>query len=274
MKLLRLLGVGLFAFAASGAVPATAAASTVAETPPNDDYAGAIALSKPASIQLDTSAATRGADDARAEAGCADWTPISVHNSVYYTLTAEAAGAEVVRLSTEGSSYDARIAVFSKFPGSEYGPNAVACGRTTVDLGLDPGEGTYTVVVYQPSAQAGGGNLRLTVSDTPAPTAKFTVNPTARLSADGQRVVVSGVVTCNQMCIPSIRPKVTQGRAVASGSLSDELPIDGVWKWSVPAEVTRGTFRPGRAMVELTVETMFTTGYDIETVTVPVRITR
>lgn len=272
MKLLRLMAIGAVALTAMITVPVTAGAAA-ADQLPNDDFAGAVELTKPASVQVDTSTAGRSADDVRAEDACADWYPTTIHNSVWYTYTATGDG-ERVRLSTAGSSYGARIAVFSGFGNADSGAYPWICGTSVVDLSLVPDNGTYTIVVYQPSAEAGGGDLRLTVSEPPALKATVEVDTPATLSPDGKQLELSGDVGCNQACATSVSFKVTQRGVVARGAVGAQVPADGSREWTATADVTRGRLRTGPATVEVTVQSTSSTEDTTYTFTTPISISR
>ncbi|GAB3831645.1 hypothetical protein [Kribbella italica] len=270
MALCRLLGGAVLALVGLVGSPLAAQA---AGGPSNDGYAGVVAVGVPSVHTVDTTGATRGADDERAEQACSWMQPISAYRSVWYEYKPTST-EQGLRISTAGSDHDVEIAVFSGFDQSEFTPYPWVCGGSTRDLQVNDGNRSYTIVAFSRDPQAGGGKVRLSVTESPAADISVAVDGTGVLSADGTTVGLSGTVECNQGCMYRMQADVTQARATATGRTGGELAMETPGEWALQATVVKGVVRPGQVKVKLTVEGEGTTGVFRRTVTRWVRLTR
>jgi hypothetical protein len=263
MKLHRIIVALGTAVLALGSAASASATST--DVPPNDTRLNATTLSTPTTITQDTSgAATHDLDDQLAEQSC--WSPVSINAGVWFKYTPATDGE--LHLSTSGSDYDARIAVFVNW--GEQGAYPWICGGSnTVDTQVVAANGTHWILVYNPAAGGTGGNLVLNFSDDVPPIeSKVTVDATATRNADGT-LAVTGTAGCDRRCTIYVYPTVSQPGVTGSGGTSVES--DGSTRsWSATVKPDRGTFRRGTAQVSLKVEVL--TGTDFEVYTIPATI--
>jgi hypothetical protein len=135
-------------------------APTPVPAPPNDRIASAISLSAPGSATADTRGATTESGEPRPTCGVAGKT-------VWYTLTPST--SQSVTITTEGSSYDTILAVYT---GSSLGTLAErACNDQDPNLTSTPGTSKITLavtagqvyVIQVGVARGAGGSLAVAV---------------------------------------------------------------------------------------------------------------
>lgn len=172
MRLVRSL---LPVIVAVGLIP-LAAGPALAAAPGNDEAAGATAIPSnlPQTTAEDTTEATLGADDVAETAnGCFGIPPTK--NSVWFTYTPTVSGGVLVDVTQ--SDFSAGVVVFEGTPASD-GSNFQSCGAG--EAGIDAQAGTtYYIMAFGDGGLSGtdptGGNLSMTLTSAPTPTAHVTL---------------------------------------------------------------------------------------------------
>jgi Family of unknown function (DUF6299) len=243
MRLVRCVGLAALVL---GTVVATAAPAFAAP-PGNDTYAGrTVVESVPFTQTLETGEATTDSDDAQLNAQCG---APATDASVWYELTASAAGGMVVAVSD--SSYTAGAIVATGGPGNW---TLVNCAPGAVGWTAAAGV-TYTILVFDDQFDGGGngGTLRLTIGEAPpVPTIDVTLDPIGQFHARTGTATVSGTVTCAgvvDFAFLDIELRQNVGRvSTVRGFGFADVTCDGVTRqWTAEIFPDNGKFAGGKA---------------------------
>ncbi len=227
---------------------ATLTAPAQAAPPPNDDIAGAIPTTTVAStVTFDTTEATADPTDGRCVGD----------KSVWFRFVAPA--TDRFRLTTAGSSYDNRLAVFR---GPRNSRTLVDCdnnrgpGRTAADsMRIKEGE-KYWIAISSCCEPGPGGSAVLTIRDHDADPGVDIEVEGAEAGAVSGRLFVFGSMTCATPSEVDVYAFTSQrvGANVARGfgqrrnRLCDSDPV--TWRVSVDSE-TGWAFQSGPVAVTL-----------------------
>ena len=234
----RLILMGLVAFAVgAGAGPASAA------PPANDTSAEATGIGAlPFVAEVDTTEATVGADDAAIACGTDPGSQTFSH-SVWFEYTPPE--DQTIVIGTSESSYAVAGAVFPS--GSPETPVACFLGSALVDLTA----GTTYLVDLVEIGDAGGGLLRLSVTEADIPEPEVTLDPVGLVDRAGT-ATLSGTLTCDPGSFVWFNANFTQviGRRTAvigfGQMFGEEITCDGTpQRWSLPLTSFQGALTPG-----------------------------
>lgn len=244
MRRTRIAGMAALIFTTIVATggPAFAAA------PGNDTYPGRTVVGAlPFTDQVDTTAATRDADDAAIGAQCAGVPAFDA--SVWYQVTATSNAGLAADVSA--SNYSAGVFVATGGPGNW---TLVACAPGAVGWATTAGQ-TYSVIAFDDQMDGGGngGVLKITIDlIPPPPTINVTVNPTGVFNAKTGSATVSGNVTCtgaSQFAFLDVQLSQSVGRFIIRGFGGTNVTCDGATRpWSVQVLGDNGTFAGGKAL--------------------------
>lgn len=225
-------------------LPMLAATPAHAEPPANDSIRGAVPIELDSTTTFDSTEATA---DARSRWCVGD-------HSVWFRFTAPT--TQQLRMTTAGSSFDTRLAIFS---GPRTKLRLVDCdsnggpGKTAADwFRIRAGE-RYWVAVSTARGKPGGPGV-VTIGTEPA-----TADPVvtgARSGGVSGRLIVSGTTTCTSDAEVWFQATVSQragdnvarGRAWTRGRLCGTEPTQ--WNLTVDSE-TGWAFQPGPALLRL-----------------------
>jgi hypothetical protein len=140
----------------------------MAAAPANDDSSGAIPLTLPDTVTADTTQATVGAEDAQLNTFCG---APATNGSVWYSYTPSTTGD--VLLDVTASNFSAGLMV-SDGPIAADGSSLDTCGPGEVGLHAVVGH-TYLIMAFSDDPDVVGGNLSLSISKAPPPTAHVRV---------------------------------------------------------------------------------------------------
>ena len=206
-----------------------------------------VVTARPVTDQVDTSQATRDADDDAIAAQCAGVPAWDA--SVWYEVTASDTGALVADFSQ--SSYSAGGFVVTGAPGSF---SLVACAPLGVVWPTTAGE-TYFLVVFDDQGDGGGngGVLNLTIDTAPPPpTIDVTVDPTGSFNPTTGAATVTGTVTCSgdaEFAFFEVQLSQTVGRFIIRGFSGTDVTCDGATRpWSLMVMGDNGKFGGGKAL--------------------------
>jgi hypothetical protein len=232
-------------------VAAILAAPTQAVPPANDDIAAAEpTTTDPSTVPVDTTEATADPTDGRCVGG----------QSVWFRFTAPA--TQRFRLTTAGSSYDTRIAVFR---GPRNDRSLVDCdnnsgpGRTSADrMRVREGE-RYWIAVSSGGQSSVGGTALLTITDHAVEPGVDVEITSVESGAVSGRLFVNGTVECQTPSEVGVFVSVSQrvGDNVARGEgrrsrQCDSDPATDPQAWTVRIDSTTGwAFQPGEASVSM-----------------------
>ena len=226
-------------------VPALLAAPAYAEPPPNDDIAGAVAITRDSTTTFDTTEAT--ADILIRCVG---------DKSVWFRFTAERTGR--VALTTAGSSFDTRLAVFT---GRRNDPQRVDC-----DNNSGPGDSSsenfrtqegkrYWIAVSSADSGAGGPGV-LRWGNTASPF-DVTVEGATSGGTSG-KLFVFGTLSCEEPAeawlYASVSQRVGDDKIARGTGRKGRIQCDGESEdWRVPIDSDTGwAFQPGPLSLRLT----------------------
>ncbi len=243
MKCIRLAIAGL---AAAALVPLTATAASAAP-PSNDRPGGAIALSLGQTVNEDTTEATTGTFDAKANQFCgAPYT----NASVWFSYSPSVDGAFILDMSQ--SDYSGGFMVFHGAPTPR---TLFTCGPTTLAVRGVAGK-LYTIVAFS-DTPVNGGNLVLSLEEgPPPPTATVTVDPVGQAYKTGN-ARVSGTYTCENAGFVELDGQLTQiwRRLKINGyfrKVAQQDTCDGqAHAWTRVVSSDNGTFAGGDATVTI-----------------------
>lgn len=222
-------------------------AGPAAAAPANDTFASATAVtSLPFTDTVDTSTATRDADDDALAAQCLGVPAWDA--TVWYSVTATTNGG--LMADSTGSDYAVGFFVATGSPGNF---QLQGCGPGTVGWATTAGE-TYYLVAFDDQEDGGGngGSLNLTIDEIPAPpTIDFTVNPRGTFNARTGEATISGTVTCSGVAdFAFLEAQLTQsvGRFKVVGFGFTDVTCDGETRpYSLLISGDNGTFAGGKA---------------------------
>jgi len=243
MKCIRPAIAGL---AVAALVPLTATAA-LAAPPSNDRPGGAVALSLGQTVNEDTTEATTGTFDAKANQFCgAPYT----NASVWFSYAPSADGAFILDMSQ--SDYSGGFMVFHGAPTPR---TLFTCGPTTLAVRGGAGK-TYTIVAFS-DTPVNGGNLVLSLEEgPPPPTATVTVDPVGQAYKTGN-ARVSGTYTCENAGYVELDGQLTQiwRRLKINGyfyKVAQQDTCDGqAHAWTRVVSSDNGTFAGGDATVTI-----------------------
>lgn len=229
--------------------PFTIASVAHAAAPANDDIEGAIELSVPELIALDTTEATTSALET--EINNTFCGAPALEHGVWFTATPAESGTFAIDVT--GSDYAAGIFVAQGSPGAL---EPLLCGPGIVSGFAEAGTTYYVLVFGDGTGGPTSGNLVVeTYVPPPPPVIDVTVDPTASVNRSGV-VHLTGTVTCTsddpQALLYEVDGEVTQkvGRFLIRGYFYTELfiPCDGVTQqWSADVAGDNGVFAGGKA---------------------------
>jgi len=204
----------------------------------NDDIANARVIpSIPFDESTDTSCSTW--DNPTPAGWCYGW----YNRNVWYKLTLPQ--SHFVRVSTEGSSYEAPIDVYTGTPGAL---NHIACNHPAVEFRAPEGQPVYLMVSGE------GGNLVLHVEDL-GPALDFQVLiKGGTVNAKTGAATLNGVVQCNKAVSVNIwgelRQRLGRGTMIIGGFETRAECIPGAGSpWSVTVRSNQGAYGGGSAEV-------------------------
>ena len=237
--------VALVAAAACVLPTALLAVPAQAVPPPNDLVAGATVITAPTTVTVDTTEATSSPGDGECVGD----------KSVWFRFRAPS--KKQLRMTTAGSSYDTRLAVFIGRRGHR---ELVACndnrgpGRSASDE-LRVLEGRrYWIAVSSCCEQGPGGTAVLTVGNLGMSGAEVVVDSATSGSVSG-RLVVHGTVTCGTPSEVYMYGEASQrvGDNVARGRSSRSRPCGSMpTRWQMGFDSDTGwAFQPGAVSVAL-----------------------
>jgi hypothetical protein len=222
----------------AGATPAAAA------PPGNDTSAAATVIGAlPYETEVDTTEATLGDDDSAIACGTDPGTQTFSH-SVWFAYTPSE--DQTIAIDTSASSYPVAGAVFpAGAPGT---PVACFLGSTLVPL---TGGTTYLIDLVE-IGDAGGGTLRLSITEVDIPEPELTLAPVGRVDRAGT-ATLEGTLTCDPgTSFVWLNATYTQviGRRTAVNAFGElfgeEFVCDGTPQpWSVALTSFQGPLTPG-----------------------------
>jgi hypothetical protein len=221
------------------------AGTALAAAPANDLKSGAVSLSVPDTLTLDTSEATTDPDDAAMNPG--ECGAPATDASVWYTLTGSGSW---VAIDVSESTYSAGVLVTTGDPDNSF----VTCGPGAVAWLAESGV-TYAILVIddQQDGAGNGGTLDLSVEEIPPPPeVSLTVNPKGVFDAHTGGALVRGTVTCTggsaDFSFIDVFMRQKSGRFFIDGEgFIEGFTCDGTTQpWSVDIFPFNGVFKGGR----------------------------
>lgn len=233
-----IVGVGLIPLAAG---PALAAA------PANDEPGGATVLTLPQTVNEDTTQATEGPDDAGYNSFCG---APATEASVWFTYTPASDGG--ILLDVSQSDFEAGLMVFDGTPATD-GSNLDTCGPGAVGLDAQAGT-TYYIMAFSDTPGVIGGNLALSLSSAPNPTASATLSTKGK-AFHGGAAILHGSYKCTHDDFGSeldVHLFQRSGRQKIQSDNFSLVQCDGKkHSWSVRMVSDTGYYAKGKAKAKI-----------------------